>query len=72
MTAAVGALLALATLAPSALRAERFVETADPGHPKIKYSDSLVSLNDRCIVAGNKLNLKIRPVYVSGAPIGFC
>jgi len=66
------ALLALALLAPAALQAQRYVSTNDPEHPKAKYADSLVSLNDRCIVAGNKLNLKIRPVYVNGAPIGFC
>lgn len=70
--AAAGALLALALAVPVALNAQRFVETDDAGHPKVKYADSLVSLNDRCMVAGNKLNLKIRPVYVSGAPIGFC
>lgn len=70
--AAAGALLALAHVLPAALHAQRYVESADPGHPQVKYADSLVSLNDRCIVAGNRLNLKIRPVYVSGAPIGFC
>lgn len=71
-TAASGALLALALLTPAALHAQRYVHTQDAQHPKVRYADSLVSLNDRCIVAGNKLNLKVRPVYVSGAPIGFC
>ncbi len=71
-TAALGAVLALAMLAPAALFAQRYVPTQDPDHPLMKYGDSLVSLNDRCVVAGNKLNLKVRPVYVSGRPIGFC
>lgn len=70
--AATLALLALVTLVPAALQAQRYVATDDPEHPKARYADSLVSLNDRCIVAGNRLNLKVRPVYVNGAPIGFC
>jgi hypothetical protein len=70
--AAFGAVLALALALPTALHAQHYVVTRDPQHPKVRYADSLVSLNDRCIVAGNKLNLKVRPVYVSGAPIGFC
>jgi len=52
--------------------AQRFVATPDPEHPKLKYADSLTSLNDRCAVARNKLNPKVRPVYVNGQPIGFC
>jgi len=43
----------------------------EPALPRIRYADSLVSRNDRCIVAGNRLNLTIRPVYVNGQPIGF-
>lgn len=70
---AVAAVAALAMfLVPGALRAQRYVPTDDPAHPLLKYADSLLSLNDRCIVAGNKLNAKIRPVYVSARPIGFC
>lgn len=52
--------------------AQRYVEGDDPDYPRLKYADSLTSLNDRCIVAQNKLNKKIRPVYVNGSPIGFC
>lgn len=70
--AALGALLALTMLTPTALLAQRYVPTKDPGHPKVKYGDSLVSLNDGCVVTGNKLNLVVRPVYVNGQPIGFC
>jgi len=50
----------------------RYVKTADPKYPKIKYPDSLVSVNDRCIVAGTPLTTMIRPTYVNGRPIGYC
>ena len=72
------ALLALAAIAAAALvspptpRAQRYVPTGDPGHPRIKFADSLVSLNDRCAVRMTKLNLRVRPVYVSRQPVGFC
>jgi len=52
--------------------AQRPVTTADPVHPKLKYADSLVSLNDRCMVRKNKLNPRVRPVYVNRQPVGFC
>lgn len=57
---------------PALPRAQRYVPTADPQHPRVKYADSLVSLNDRCIVRMSKLNVRMRPVYVSRQPIGFC
>jgi hypothetical protein len=69
---AAAAALAVLILVPGALRAQRYVAGGDPAYPHAKYPDSLVSLNDRCIVAGNKLNLAVRPVYVNGQPIGFC
>ena len=68
---AVIALLALAVLVRTPW-AQRYVPGDDPEFPREKYADSLVSLNDRCIVSGNKLNLTIRPIYVNGSPIGFC
>lgn len=52
--------------------AQRYVPTANPDLPRIRYADSLLSLNDRCIVRMSKLNLRVRPVYLSQAPIGFC
>ena len=68
-----GLSLALAAvLLPLAARAQRYLPTADPKRPRIQYADSLVSLNDRCIVSQKKLNTKMRPVYVNGQPIGFC
>lgn len=53
-------------------RAQRFLPTDDPEHPRLVYADSLVSLNDRCIVRQVKLNPKVRPMYVNGRPVGFC
>lgn len=51
---------------------QRYVPTTDPEHPRLKYADSLVSLNDRCMVRMVKMNPKVRPVYVSRMPVGFC
>ena len=52
--------------------AQRYVATKDPDFPRLKYADSLVSANDRCIVSQAKLNPKMAPLYVNGVPIGFC
>ena len=55
-----------------AASAQRYVATKDPDYPRLKYADSLVSANDRCIVSQAKLNPKVAPLYVNGVPIGFC
>ncbi len=40
---------------------------------RLRYLDGQVSLNTRCGVRiENGLNTKVRPLYVNGAPIGFC
>ena len=65
------AALAGALLAPSA-RAQHLVAGADSLHPRLRFTDSLMSANDRCIVSLKKLNPKVRPVYVNGVPMGFC
>jgi YHS domain-containing protein len=70
--AALAALAVLAALAALPARAQRYVRGEEREFPKIKYADSLESLNDRCVVKKNKLNLKVRPVYVNWRPIGFC
>lgn len=58
---------------PLAASAQRYIYTgADSLHPRLKYADSLVSANDRCMVSQQKLNPKMRPVYVNGVPMGFC
>ena len=73
MAAAAGsAILAATILAGARAPAQQFVPTADPEHPRIRYADSLLSLNDRCAVRQGKLNPAFRPVYVNGKPIGFC
>jgi len=73
---ALAAACALAALvAASALRpahAQRYVPGESREFPRVKYADSLESVNDRCIVSGQKLNPEIRPVYVNWRPIGFC
>ena len=66
----VGSVVAL--LIPLRADAQRYLPMPDQEHPRLKYSDSLESLNDRCIVRKAKLNLKMRPVYVNGQPVGFC
>ena len=65
----IGVLLVFAVLTA---RAQRYVPTADPAHPRLKFADSLVSPNDRCVVSHDKLNPRVRPVYVNGVPMGFC
>lgn len=45
---------------------------ADRPHPRLRYADSLVSVNDRCIVSGAKLNPHMSPTYVNGRPVGYC
>ena len=71
ISTAVGLLLVAALLARS-VSAQRYVPSEHPEFPKIKYADSLESVNDRCVVRQSKLNLKVRPVYVNWRPIGFC
>ena len=52
--------------------AQRFVPGSDEKHPRIQFADSLVSVNDGCIVTGSKLNLRMRATYANGRPIGYC
>jgi hypothetical protein len=56
----------------SSAHGQRPVPGANPAFPRLKYADSLISLNDRCMVRGSPLNPRIRPVYISGQPVGFC
>jgi len=61
-----------ALLAAAAATAQVTVPTQDPQHPRIRYADSLVSMNDRCMVRGGTLNPLFPPVYINGRPVGFC
>ena len=66
-------LFAVGVLAWAAVASgQRPVPGSDPKYQRLKFADSLVSLNDRCAVARNKLNPQVRPVYVNGRPVGFC
>ena len=57
--------------APLVLGAARFDDpTAEK--PRIRWGDGPTSLNDRCIVRKNKLNLRMPPIFVNGRAIGFC
>jgi hypothetical protein len=45
----------------------------DVTHPRLRYADGQVSLNDTCAIRMDKqLNPKIPPVYINGQPVGFC
>lgn len=61
-----------AALAPRDGAAQRMVPTREKAHWRIKYADSLVSINDRCAVKAAPLSTAIRPVYVNSLPVGFC
>jgi hypothetical protein len=45
---------------------------ASAEHPRLKFTDGSVSVNDTCPVTKRKLNVAFPPVYVNGQPIGFC
>ena len=50
-----------------------YVQGDDAAHPRVRYPDGQVALNDSCaILLGNKLSRRIPPMYVNGQPIGFC
>ncbi len=71
--AALVPLAALAALpAPQSAIAQRYVSGEHREFPKVKYADSLESINDRCIVKKTKLSLTVRPIYVNWRPVGFC
>jgi hypothetical protein len=40
--------------------------------PHVRYGDAGVSINDRCPVRQNKLNLRMAPLFVNGKAVGFC
>lgn len=65
------AALALAVL-PTAAHTQHFVATADTSHPRIRFADSLLSANDRCMVTQRKLSTRMPAIYVNGVPMAFC
>lgn len=50
-----------------------YVAGFDPTRPRVRYADGQMGPSDHCAIrTANKLNRRIPPVYVNGAPIGFC
>lgn len=64
--------LAVAALSGAPGDAQRYVPQADKAHPRLKFADSLLSINDRCAVREGALSTTIRPVYVNRQPVAFC
>lgn len=64
--------LSLALSVPLGALAQRPVPTRDPEHPRLRFADSLISENDRCVITHAKLNPRVHPVYVNSHPVGFC
>src|SRR5437868_6144124 len=56
------AAVAAGAAVPAVLHAQAYVPGPDAKHQRIRFSDSLTTLNDRCIVKQNPLNLNVRPV----------
>jgi hypothetical protein len=63
--------LALCGLAVAA-RAQVPPPAPGPAFTRLKYADSLSSVNDRCVITHNRLNPVMHPLYVNGQPVGFC
>jgi hypothetical protein len=50
-----------------------YVLGPSPAHPRVRYVDGQLSLNETCAIrVENKLKRKIPPAYVNGRPVGFC
>lgn len=64
--------LGMTTTLAAAAGAQVHIKSANEDFPKVLYADTLISANDRCIVARSRLNPRVRPVYVNGTPLGFC
>ena len=67
---AAGALLLVIASTATAGEAH-YVLGGDFNYPQLKYADSLISGNDRCMVRHMKLNPDVHPVYVNSVPMGF-
>jgi hypothetical protein len=64
-------LVSLVALACSGPVHER-VPGSDAEHPRLRFLDGSVSMNDRCAVTGATLNPHMDALYVNGRAIGFC
>ena len=49
------------------------VVSENPERPRLRFQDGQVSKNTSCMIRlGNKLNPGVPPLFVNGAPLGFC
>jgi len=75
MALALSALAALALIGATPRRSitfGAFEPGGDAAFPRVRYADSLVSLNAQCVMSHSKLSVKVRPLYVNRTPVGFC
>lgn len=72
--AAARRLLVAAALVPAACSGpvHQPLPGGDPDHPRLRFLDGSVSLNDRCPITGGRLNPHMDPLFVNGKPVGFC
>src|SRR5438105_3843801 len=66
-------LLILVLLAiPAAVLAQQYVPAKPNEHKRIIFPDSLVSINDMCLVSHRPLDILHQPIYVNLKPVAFC
>lgn len=70
--AVAAATLAAATGSIHPSMGSEYVAGIDNKFPKLRYTDSQTSVNDRCPLTKAKLNPNIDPLFVNGRPVGFC
>ena len=72
----IGALLCVLAPAAGAGRVTPVFGQFEPGDgaefPRVRYSDSLLSVNTRCVMSHNRLSVKVRPIHVNRTAVGFC
>jgi hypothetical protein len=52
--------------------AHQVLPSLDPDHPRLRFLDGSISLNDRCPITGGRLNPHMDSVLINGRSIGFC
>lgn len=40
--------------------------------PLVEYANGQVTINDRCPVRQDTLNVRLKPLFVNGEAVGFC
>lgn len=64
--------MAVAFCDPDGSHQTEMRDTLHNPFPHLRFSDSTVSLNDRCPVRKVPLNRRLPAMLVNGRPIGFC